>query len=79
MKIQEGGCNFNQEHSDFLYAISVIFGDEFIFQTIAFSWKLSWRNSKQDEIHHFIAFLCVPVILLRHVWILSFKNLLTSI
>ncbi len=46
---------------------------------IAFSWKLSWRNSKQDGIHHVITFLCVPVILLRHVWTLSFKNPVTSI
>ncbi len=50
-----------------------------LFQTIAFSWKLSWRNSKQDGIHHVITFLCVPVILLRHVWTLSFKNPFTSI
>jgi hypothetical protein len=36
-----------------------------LFQMIAFSWKLSWRNSKQDGIHHNIMFLCVPVILLN--------------
>jgi hypothetical protein len=61
------GRNFNQEHCDFLYEVSVIFWDEFISKT-EFSWKLSRMNSKQDGIHHVIMFLCVPVILLRHVW-----------
>jgi hypothetical protein len=30
-----------------------------LFQMIAFSWKLSWMNSKQDGIHHVITiFVC---------------------
>jgi hypothetical protein len=72
------GCNFNQECCNYLYEISVMVGMN-LFQMIAFSWKLSWRNSKQDGIHHIITFLCVPVILLRYVWTLSFKNSFTAI
>ncbi len=39
----------------------------------------SCRNSKQDGIHHIITFLCVPVILLRHVWILSVNMVLCQL
>ena len=38
-----------------------------LFQPIAFLWKLSWKNSKQDGIDHVITFLCALVILLRYV------------
>ncbi len=72
------GCNFNQDVVTFCKKYLPYFGMN-LFQKIAFSWKLSWRNSKQHGIHHVITFLCVPVILLRHVWTLPFKNPFTSI
>ncbi len=49
-----------------------------LFQTIAFLWKLSWKNSKQDGIDHFITFLCALVILLRYVFS-RFQAFITSV
>jgi hypothetical protein len=72
------GCNLIKNVVTFYMRYQSYFGMN-LFQTIAFSWKLSCRNSKQDGIHHVITFLCVLVILLRHVWTLSFKNSFTSI
>ncbi len=72
------GYNFNQEHCDFLYEISVIFWDEFI-SNYCILMEAVLEELKQDGIHHVVTFLCVPVILLRHVWTLSFKNPFTSI
>jgi len=39
-----------------------------LFQTIAFLWKQSWKNSKQDGVDHVITFSCALVILLRYVF-----------
>ena len=72
------GCNFNQEGCDFLYEVSVIFLDEFIsnncilMKAVLEEFKTRWDTPRYS-------FLCVPVILLRHVWTLSFKNPFTSI
>jgi len=38
-----------------------------LYQMIAFLWKQSWKNSKQDGKNHVITFLCAQVILLRYV------------
>ena len=34
----------------------------------AFLWKLSWKNSKVDEMDHVFMYSCVLVILLRYVF-----------
>jgi hypothetical protein len=72
------GCNFNQERCDFLYEISVIFWDEFISNDCILMEAVLEEFKRRWDTPCYYIFVCA-VILLRHVWTLSFKNPITSI
>jgi hypothetical protein len=60
-------CNFNKEHCNFLYEVSVIFWDEFISNDHILI-EAFLQELKQDGTHHVSTCLSVPVTLLRYVF-----------
>jgi len=61
-------CDFKKERCDYIYMKSQSYFGMNSYQMIAFLWKQSWKNSKQDGKNHDIIFSCALVILLRYVF-----------